>query len=138
MNRFNFALTLLAATVVAPLHTEANAPLAKAGAPVLVATNTVRQDGLVPLAVKRNGSGVTMAYSIDGTPSVGNVLTIRIQVFSPVDAQIVLRSNEGLTLITPNVLQSAAGVESLHTVPKPSGKVDVTPSGERILSVPVK
>lgn len=128
-----------------------------------------------PMASKSNGSGVGMAYFIEGTPAVGSPLAIRLQISSSSDAQIVFRSREGLSLITPEVIDVPAGNSAEYTVTlvpeaegryflnvfsiangrpsasaiavqvgtkaqqlKPAGRVMESPSGERVISVPVQ
>ncbi len=81
-------------------------------------------DGFKALSAKQNGSGVEIAYRIEGESVVGRALTIVLQTSSPADAQIALRAGEGLSLGTPQaVLQSAAGQVTEH-------RVQVTPQRE--------
>lgn len=132
--------------------------------------------GFVPMASKKGGAGVDLAYRLDGTPAVGKPLTLHIQMFSPSDAQATLQAGEGLQLLAPEqVMHTLAGVRSEHTVTvvpqaegrfyisvfssargrssasaiavqvgkgavqlKPTGKVQVMPGGERIISVPAQ
>ena len=132
--------------------------------------------GFIPMDTQKSGSGVSLAYRIEGSPSVGSPLTILIQMSSTSDAQVVLRAPPGLTLMAPGqVLQSYAGQVAEHRVTvvpdvqgrhyislfsiangrpsatsipiqigrgsvelKSGGTVQVTPSGERIISVPLK
>ncbi len=110
-----------------------------------------------------------------GYAAVGSPLAIRLQISSSSDAQIVFRSREGLSLITPEVIDVPAGNSAEHTVTlvpeaegryflnvfsiangrpsasaiavqvgtkaqqlKPAGRVMESPSGERVISVPVQ
>lgn len=88
-----------------------SAPLAPA-----VPAAKAQQDGFTPMAVKKSGSGVGMSYRIEGTPTVGSPLTIRIQLSSRVDAQATLRTDAGLQLVSEPVLSTPAGAPSEHVV----------------------
>jgi hypothetical protein len=141
-----------------------------------VKASKVQRNGFTSIPSKKGGSGVDVAYRIEGTPAVGSPLTIRIQTASSFNAQTTLRAGEGLLLSDPDqVLQSPAGQRAEHTVTvvpqaegrfylnvfsvansrggasaiavqvgkgavqlKSAGKVQVMPSGERIISVPAQ
>jgi hypothetical protein len=76
-----------------------------------------QKNGFTSIPSKKGGSGVDIAYRIEGTPAVGSPLTIRIQMTSPFSAQTTLRAGEGLLLSQPDqVLQSQAGQRTEHTV----------------------
>jgi hypothetical protein len=176
MKTFTFTLTLLAALLAASAHASAaTAPDTFAGKTALSAAKA-RKDGFTPLTVKKGGSGVGMAYRIEGTPKVGSPLTIRVTMGSSADAQVTLRAGEGLVLNRPdqvltslagqsaeytitvvpqsegrfylNMFSVAAGRGSATSIPvqvgkgtvqlKPSGNVQVMPSGERVISVPAQ
>lgn len=117
MTPSNFALTLcaLAMTVSAQASTVA-VPHTSQGKSALEASKA-RKNGFTPLPTKKSGSGVVMAYRIEGTPTVGSPLTIRITMASNVDSQVTLRAGEGLVLRNPTqVLTALAGVAAEHTV----------------------
>jgi hypothetical protein len=139
-------------------------------------TSKARKNGFIPIAAKKGGSGVALAYRIDGTPVVGSPLTIRIEIKSSADAQVTLKAEDGLLLSAPDhALGSQAGLRTEHAVTvvpqaegrfylnvfssangrssasaiavqvgknvpqlKPAGQVQVTSTGERIISVPTK
>ncbi len=76
-----------------------------------------RTDGFTAMPHKKGGSGVDMVYRIEGTPSVGNPLDIRIRISSRVAATTTLRAGAGLLLSDPaQVLRSHAGQPTEHTV----------------------
>jgi hypothetical protein len=80
-------------------------------------TTKVNSHGFTSMAAKKGGSGVDMAYRIEGTPEVGKPLTIRIQMTSPVDAQAQVSAAEGLTLdASSKTMASPAGQSTEHTV----------------------
>jgi hypothetical protein len=104
MKTSTFASTLLVLSLVAC----AQAALSAAKA---------RKDGFTPLAAKKGGSGVDMAYRIEGTPAVGSPLTIRVTMASSADAQVTVRAGDGLTLNRPDqVLTAPAGQTTEHTI----------------------
>ena len=81
-------------------------------------------EGFKALSAKQNGSGVEIAYRIEGEAVVGSPLTIVLKTSSAADAQIVLRAGDGLALSASQaVLQSAAGQVAEH-------RVQVTPLRE--------
>jgi hypothetical protein len=175
MNKLSATLSLLAFSLAATVHA---APKAgnNATEQTLRTTAKAGKNGFSPMLANKRGSGVGLAYRIDATPTVGSPLTIRIQMNSASDAELMLRAGEGLELLAPNqVLQSKAGQMAEHTVTvvpqaegrfylnifslangrgsataiavqvgkgvvalKPAGKLQVTPSGERVISVPVQ
>jgi hypothetical protein len=117
MPKFIFALRLLtlAATVAVPAVFAASSHEA-AGQPAVKASKAQKK-GFTSLPSKKGGSGVDIAYRIEGTPTVGSPLTIRLQTASPFNAQTTLRAGEGLLLSEPDqVLQSQAGQRVEHTV----------------------
>lgn len=176
MSKFSLAFRLLAlaATAAVPLAFAATSHEAS-GQQVLKAMKA-QKNGFTSLPSKKGGSGVDIAYRIEGTPTVGSPLTIRIQTASPFSVQTTLRAGEGLLLNEPDqVLQSQAGQRAEHSVTvvpqtegrfylnvfsvannrggasaiavqvgkgavqlKSAGKVQVMPSGERIISVPAQ
>jgi hypothetical protein len=176
MRKLNIALSMLALMIVAASQAAPTVATNNVGDHPVLDASKARKNGFMLLPVKKSGSGVSMAYRIEGTPAVGSPLSIRIQMSSPADAQVMLRADEGLRLMSPDqVLQSQAGLSAEHTVTvvpqaegrfylnvfsmangrgsasaiavqvgkgtvqlKPTGNVQVTPSGERIISVPVQ
>lgn len=82
--------------------------------------------GLTPLTLAKMGSGVQLAYRIDGTPTVGKPLSIVVQLSSRADARVTLVADAGLGLQAPQqVLSVAAGgsVEQMLTVvPQAEGR----------------
>ena len=73
--------------------------------------------GFTRMPVKKGGSGVEIAYRIDGTPEVGRALTILLSVSSSSDAQLTLRGGEGIVLTgAVGPLQTLAGQTTLHQV----------------------
>lgn len=73
--------------------------------------------GFTSTPVKKGGSGVEVAYRIDGTPEVGRALTILLSVSSSSDAQLTLRGGEGIVLTgAVGPLQTLAGQTTLHQV----------------------
>lgn len=82
--------------------------------------------GFTPMASKKAGSGVDMAYQIDGTPAVGQPLTIRLSVSSPIDADITFSADSALALQNPSqVLKAVAsqpGQHSITVVPQALGR----------------
>lgn len=76
------------------------------------------------LPAKKSGSGVEIAYLIEGTPDVGRALSISLNVSSSADAQIALRAGDGIVLNYPlEPFQSLAGQTTLH-------QVTVTPTAQ--------
>jgi hypothetical protein len=111
MKTSTFASTLLVLSLVACAQASGSAdtPDTAAGKAALSAAKA-RKDGFTPLAAKKGGSGVDMAYRIEGTPAVGSPLTIRVTMASSADAQVTLRADDGLTLNRPDqVLTALAG-----------------------------
>jgi hypothetical protein len=176
MKTFTFTLTLLAALLAASAHASAAIAPDTSGGKTVLSAAKARKEGFTPLTVKKGGSGVGMAYRIEGTPKVGSPLTIRVTMGSSADAQVTLRAGEGLVLNRPdqvltslagqtaeytitvvpqsegrfylNMFSVAAGRGSATSIPvqvgkgtvqlKPSGNVQVMPSGERVISVPAQ
>jgi hypothetical protein len=174
MNKIILTLNILTLTAMAPVALAGTVQHANHHS--TPSATKSRGDGFTSLPSKKGGSGVDIAYRIEGTPTVGSPLTIRIQTASPFNAQTTLRAGEGLLLSEPEqVLQSPAGQRAEHTVTvvpqaegrfylnvfsvansrggasaiavqvgkgavqlKSSGKVQVMPSGERIISVPAQ
>lgn len=177
-SRLAFTLCALSMALAAPVSSTAapdNTPGTTPGMTALMAVKA-RKNGFTPLPNKKSGSGVAMAYRIEGTPAVGSPLTIRITMASNADSQVTLRAEEGLALSNPSqVLTALAGVPAEYTVTvvplaegrfylnlfslaagrgsassvavqvgkgvaqlKPSGTVQVLPSGERVISVPAQ
>lgn len=175
MNKLAATLSLLVVTLAASVHAEPE-PSKSTTAQALYAKANAGKNGFSPMVAKKRGSGVGLAYRIDGTPTMGRPLTIRIQMSSDFDAELTPRAGEGLELLVPNqVFQSQAGQMAEHTVTvvpqtegrfylnmftvangrgsatamavqvgkgavalKPAGKLHVSPSGERVISVPVQ
>ena len=80
--------------------------------------------GFTAMPAKKGGSGVDIAYRIDGTPEVGRALAISLSVSSSSDAQVTLRAGDGIVLNHPvGPLQSLGGQATLH-------QVSVTPSAQ--------
>lgn len=77
-----------------------------------------RADGFTALPNKKGGSGVEVAYRVEGTPAVGTPLTIRIIMSSHGNADISLRAGEGLALDPQQQkgLLSKAGQSAEHSV----------------------
>jgi hypothetical protein len=176
MSKFTFVLRLLAFAAAANSPAVFAASSHDAAGPSVAKASKAQKNGFTSIPSKKGGSGVDVAYRIEGTPTVGSPLTIRIQTASPFNAQTTLRAGEGLLLSDPDqVLQSQAGQRTEHTVTvvpqaegrfylnvfsvannrggasaiavhvgkgavqlKPSGKVQVMPNGERIISVPAQ
>jgi hypothetical protein len=176
MKKLTIATCMLAVSVVAASQANPSAVKADAhGKPMVRQRLTAAEHSFTKLEAKANGSGVSVAYRIEGTPLVGSPVVIRLQVSSRADANLVFRSNEGLSLITPEVIDAPAGANAEYTVTvvpeaegrfylnvfsiangrpsasaiavqvgnkavqfKPSGRVMESPSGERVISVPVK
>jgi hypothetical protein len=176
MTKLTCVLGLLALSVLAAAPALATQLQMDASGRSVKGAGKAGKNGYIPMNTQKSGSGVSLAYRIDGVPSVGSPLTIMIQVSSTSDAQVLLRAPQGLTLTTPDqVLQSYAGQVTEHSVTvvpdvqgrhylslfsiangrpsatsipvqvgrgtvalKPGGAVQVTPSGERIISVPLK
>ncbi len=106
------SLWLLATSAPLALATSVSASKGPTGA-----HDKARQDGFTALASKKGGSGVAMAYRIEGTPVVGRPLTVRIKISSRFAAQTTLRSADGLVLSDPDqVLTSPAGQPTEHTI----------------------
>lgn len=85
--------------------------LAKANAAIAVPT------GFTPMASKKAGSDVTMGYQIEGTPAVGQPLTIRLSMSSAQGADISFTTDSALALQNPSqVLKAAAGQPSQHSI----------------------
>ena len=93
-----------------------------------VATKAAKANvkGLTPLVIGKMGSGVQLAYRIDGTPAVGVPLNIVVQLSSRADAQVTLAADAGLGLqAAQQVLSVSAGgsVEQVLTVvPQAEGR----------------
>jgi hypothetical protein len=177
MYKLIVTLSLLALSAAATASAATNVSAApQVGHSAHAAVAKAAPGGFTPLVSKKGGSGVDMAYRIEGTPAVGSPLTVRIQMFSPLDAQASVRAAEGLQLNAPElVMQATPGVRSEHVITvvpqaegrfylnvlstangrssataiavqvgkaqaqlKPSGKVQVMPSGERVISVPAQ
>jgi hypothetical protein len=176
MNKLTIATGLLAMTMVASAQANTSVVITDAnGVPMVKERPAMPVNSFTKLESKANGSGVGLAYRIEGTPAVGSPVTIRLQVTNSADANLVFRSNEGLTLITPEVIDAPAGTNVEYTVTvvpevegrfylnvfsivngrpsataiavqvgnksvqlKPAGKLQETPTGERVISVPVK
>jgi hypothetical protein len=176
MNTLTIATCLLTMTMVATSQANTSVVITDAnGMPMVKDRPAKPVSGFTKLETKASGSGVGLAYRIEGTPAVGSPVTIRLQVSSSADANLVFRSNEGLTLITPDVIEAPAGTNVEYTVTvvpevegrfylnvfsiangrpsataiavqvgtkavqiKSSGKLLEMPSGERVISVPVK
>lgn len=174
MTKITLTFSIWALTVLAPVALAGT--VHHANGRTTPSASKARGDGFTSLPSKKGGSGVDIAYLIEGTPAVGSPLTIRIQTASPFNAQTTLRAGEGLLLSEPDqLLQSQAGQRAEHTVTvvpqaegrfylnvfsvanrrggaaaiavqvgkgtvqlKQSGKVQVMPSGERIISVPAQ
>jgi hypothetical protein len=118
MKTSTFASTLLVLSLVACAQASGSAdtPDTAAGKAALSAAKA-RKDGFTPLAAKKGGSGVDMAYRIEGTPAVGSPLTIRVTMASSADAQVTLRADDGLTLNRPDqVLTALAGQTAEYTI----------------------
>jgi hypothetical protein len=120
MNKLTIATCFWAMTVVASSQANTSVVITDAnGVPVVKQRSVVPAtpaNGFTKLEAKANGSGVTVAYRIEGTPAVGSPVTIRLQVSSSADAQLVFRSNEGLSLITPDLIETPAGANTEYTV----------------------
>ena len=178
MSKLTFVLRLLtlAVATAAPTVFAASSHDAAGHSHSVAKASKAQKNGFTSIPSKKGGSGVDIAYRIDGTPTVGSPLTVRIQTASPFNAQTTLRAGEGLLLSEPEqVLQSQAGQRAEHTVIvvpqaegrfylnvfsvansrggasaiavqvgkgtvqlKQAGKVQVMPSGERIISVPAQ
>ncbi len=176
MKKSNCVLILLALSALAAAPALATQMQLDASGKAVKGSGKVGKTGFISMDTQKSGSGVSLAYRIDGSPSVGSPLTIVIQMSSTSDAQVVLRAPQGLTLMVPGqVLQSTAGQVAEHRVTvvpdvqgrhyislfsisngrpsatsipvqvgrgtvelKSGGTVQVTPSGERIISVPLK
>jgi hypothetical protein len=118
----HFVLAILAlsgSALVSSAHANASAfgaPDSATGKSSLAASKA-RKNGFTPLVAKKGGSGVAMAYRIEGTPAMGSPLTIRVTMAASSDAQVTLRAGEGLVLNRPDqVLVSAAGQSAEHTI----------------------
>jgi hypothetical protein len=159
MKLLTSALTLLALSLAALAHASAETTPDTSAGKVALAAAKARKNGFTPLAAKKGGSGVAMAYRIEGTPSVGSPLTIRVTMGSSADAQVTLRAGQSaeytITVVPQsegrfylNMFSVAAGRGSATSIPvqvgkgavqlKPSGNVQVMPSGERVISVPAQ
>jgi hypothetical protein len=176
MKKFALTLNLLALTAVAASTAHATVLNLDASGQSVMANSRTRNNGFTSVENQKSGSGVSLAYRVEGTPSVGSPITIVIQMSSSSDAMVFLRAGEGLTLANPGQqLQSLAGAVAEHSITvvpnaqgryylsvfsvangrpsaasipvsvghglaqlKPSGTVQVTPSGERIISVPIQ
>ena len=67
------------------------------------------------LPMKKGGSGVELAYQLQGTPEIGKPLVIKITMHSTGDAQVVVRADDGLQLQSSGpVMQSTAGIAAEH------------------------
>lgn len=73
--------------------------------------------GFTRMASKKAGSDVAMGYQIEGTPAVGQPLTIRLSMSSAQGADISFSADSALALQNPSqVLKAAAGQPSQHSV----------------------
>lgn len=73
--------------------------------------------GYTALPSAKSGSGVDMAYQMNGTPTVGQPLTISLDIASPLDADITLSTDGALTLQNPGqALKALAGQPGQHTI----------------------
>ena len=178
MRQLTFSLSLLALSLslAGPVFADGTAHSQTSPAPNASKASKPNAKGLTPLVISKMGSGVQLAFRIDGTPAVGAPLNIVVQLSSRADAQVTLAADAGLGLQAPQqVLRVSAGgsIEQVLTVIpqaegrfylnllassdgrggatgfavqvgkgapvlKPAGKVTVTPSGERIVSIPIK
>jgi hypothetical protein len=112
-----FTLSVLAFWVAASAQVSTAATADATAGKATLAASKARKNGFTPLPSKKGGSGVAMAYRIEGTPAVGNPLTIRLSMASSADAQVTLRAGEGLTLSNPDqVLSALAGQGAEHSV----------------------
>lgn len=112
-----FALTLCALALTLAAHANSTAAPSTSAGQAALAASKARKNGFTPLPTKKSGSGVAMAYRIEGTPTAGKPLTIRITQSSNVDSQVTLRASEGLLLGDPTqVLTARAGVAAEHRV----------------------
>lgn len=88
--------------------------------------------GYVALPLKKSGSGVEMAYRIEGTPAPGIPFIVHLTTSSRTDAQLVVRGDEGLVITNAgSALLSAAGQVTQH-------RVEVTPQAQGRLYVYVE
>lgn len=175
MKKFTCVLSLLAVSALVATPALATELQLDASGRAVKGAGEAGKNGFITVNTQKSGSGVSLAYRIDGTPDVGSPLTIWIQMSSTTDAQVVLRAPQGLTLMQAGqVLESYAGQVAEHSVTvvpdvlgrhyisvfsfangrpsatsipvqvgrgtvelKSGGTVKVTPSGERIISVPL-
>lgn len=73
--------------------------------------------GFTLMASKKAGSDVVMGYQIEGTPAVGQPLTIRLSISSVQGADISFSADSALALQNPSqVLKAAAGQPSQHSI----------------------
>ena len=112
-----FALVFSALAVLVPAshanagtEAQATATVRTPGAPGAPGAN-----GFHRIASKKGGSGVDLAYKVDGTPEVGKPVVVKLQISSLADAQVTVRTESGLQLSSAElVMRSAAGVSSEH------------------------
>jgi hypothetical protein len=92
-------------------------PAAVAAAKAAASPAALTPAGFTPIVSKKVGSGVDMAYQIDGTPAVGQPLTIRLSMSSPLDADVTFSADSALALQNPSqVLKAAAGQPGQHSI----------------------
>ncbi len=175
MKKLTCVIGLLAASALVATPALATVLQLDASGRTVKGAGKAGKNGFITMNTQKSGSGVSLAYRIDGTPSLGSPLTILIQMSSTADAQLVLRAPQGLRLLQADqLLQSYAGQVAEHSVTvvpdvqgrhyisvfsfahgrpsatsipvqvgrgtvelKSGGTVKVTPSGERIISVPL-
>ncbi len=118
-------LAMFAASAMADVAVLPAAAQATSGKAALDSAKA-RKNGFTPMASKQGGSGVTLAYRIEGTPTVGAPLTIYLSMQSQTDAQVNFTAGPGLVLSNPDqVLASQAGQSAEHSfsvVPQSNGK----------------
>ncbi len=96
---------------------KATATTPEAAGQAVLKASKARKEGFTPMVAKKGGSGISMAYRIEGTPEVGKPLTVRLQMQSPVDAQATMNAGEGLKLQgAQQPMLSPAGQSTEHTV----------------------
>lgn len=125
MRHISFSLSLIFLNL--GLTTPAFADGAASSQPTpAVKASKLNAKGLTSLVIGKMGSGVQLAYRIDGTPAVGAPLNIVVQLSSRADAQVTLAADAGLGLQAPQqVLSVSAGgsVEQVLTVvPQAEGR----------------
>lgn len=119
----SLSMLTLAAAMAAPASADGIGSLRPA---LSFKTASASAEGLTPLAIGKIGSGVQLAYRLDGTPAVGAPLNIAVQLSSRADAEVTLAADAGLGLQAPQqVLRVAAGgrIEQVLTVvPQSEGR----------------